>query len=405
MKISPQTFFNFCAGHVPLLRVLKEQEGEVSEADVRRLIRNTMTSEELPETTWRRLIELQILVPVEPGSDFHLMAEQVSRLLAYLFDEAKAATPEIINGYIDSIDTLDVQLSKAIDLEDIFGARLALEELQQTLRRIQNDLDETHRSILTEVSRYKTEPGSSVREKFRRISYWMERYVDPIVEMVRVDGPLRATFDETERVLHRAREHGLYNDLPGLERNFRQLRIIQRRALRVFQQCRRELQPLYDSLRRASFIAEGAAIALDRVQKEGIDNWAEALVIRVFALRWQYVASDAAIERAVYNVTEYRPEPPPRLDLDSEERVPDSYLRQVWLERLDGAISPELPVTDLLQWLTEHFPEKSTEATLAGFTRLIFAPEMMAQFTENGLRRYQTADGVLEGHPVKLASA
>src|SRR5438270_12433506 len=99
MKTSPQTFFNFCADHVPLLRVLREQEAEVSEADVKRLIRST-ASDELPETTWRRLSELQILVPVEPGSDFYFMAEQVSRLLSYLFDEANAASPEIISGYI-----------------------------------------------------------------------------------------------------------------------------------------------------------------------------------------------------------------------------------------------------------------------------------------------------------------
>jgi hypothetical protein len=404
MKISPQTFFNFCADHVPLLRVLKEQEAEVSEADVRRLIRST-ASDELPETTWRRLGELQILVPVEPGSDFYFMAEQVSRLLSYLFDEANAASPEIIGGYINSVDALDKQLSRAIDSEDLLGARLALEELQQTLRRIQSDLDETHRCILTEVSRYKIERRVSVRDKFRRIVYWMERYVDPIVEMVRVDGPLRATFDEAERLLQRAREHGLFNDLPGLERNFRQLRTIQRYSLRVFQQCRREIQPLYDSLRRASFIAEGAAVALERVQREGVAVCADVLVIPVFTLRWQHVPSDLAIERAVCNVTEYRPEPPPRLDLDSEERIPESYLRRVWLEQLSGAVFPELPVADLLQWLTEHFPEKNTEVTLAGFTRLIFASDMVADFTENPLRRYETADGLLEGRPVTLSRA
>ena len=33
MKISPRTFFNFCAEHVPLLRELARQEGEISEAD------------------------------------------------------------------------------------------------------------------------------------------------------------------------------------------------------------------------------------------------------------------------------------------------------------------------------------------------------------------------------------
>ena len=406
MKISPQAFFSFCARHVALLRTLREQDGEISESDVRRLIRVTHSDDaELPETTWRRLLELQILVRVEHGSDFYLIAEQVSRLLAYLFDEANATSPEIISGYIKSIEALDKQLTRTIDLEDFVGARLALEELQQTLRRVQNDLDETHHRILLEVSRYKVEHRVSVREKFRRIVYWMERYVDPIVEMVRVDGPLRATFDETERLLKSARERGLYNDLPGLERSFRQLRVIQQYALRIFQQCRRELQPLYESLRRSSFIAEGAAIALERIQREGIDAWAEAVAIRVFSIRWQHVPSDAAIERALSNVVEYRPEPAPRLALATEERVPESYIRRLWLEQLVSDIYPHLPLADLLDWLTRNFPEKDTDATLAAFTRLIFASETVAQFTDNPLRRYETADGLLEGRPVALRNA
>jgi hypothetical protein len=405
MKIPPQKFFNFCAAQVPLLRALNEQEGEVSESDVRRLIRSTSSSDELPETTWKRLAELQILVPVEPGSDFYVMAEQVRRLLSYLFDEANAATPQIISGYIDSIEALDDQFSRALEVEDLFGARLALEELQQTLRRIQSDLDQTHRSILTEVSRYKTERGVSVREKFRRIRHWMERYVDPIVEMVRVDGPLHATFDETERLLQRVREHGLYNDLPGLERNFRQLRLIQRHALRIFQQCRRELQPLYDSLRRASFVAEGAAIALERMQREGVTACADAVVVKVFTLRWQHAPSDLAIERAILSVAEYQPVPPPLLVLNAEERMPESYLRRVWLEQLSTTIDQDLPVPDLLEWLTQHFPEKDTDSALSGFTRLIFASDIAVHFTENPFRRYETSDGVLEGTPVRLTRA
>jgi hypothetical protein len=279
MKIPAATFFNFCATHVPLLRALMDTGGEISESDVRRQIRSTSTSDESPETTWRRLNELQIVVRSEPGSDFYFMAEPVKRLLSYLFDEATATTPELIAGYIDSIETLDKQLSRATEQEDTTGIRLALEELQQTLRRVQNDLEETHRCILAEVARYKIErQGVSIREKFRRIVYWMDRYIDPLVNIVRPDGPLRAAFDETEQLLYRAREQGLYNDLPGLERHSRHLRVVQRHALRIFQQCRRELQPLYESLRRASFIAEGAAIALERFQREGIDRVAEAQI-------------------------------------------------------------------------------------------------------------------------------
>lgn len=356
MKINPQSFFNFCSGHVSLLRQLGEAEGEISEADIRRLIRANLTPEDqLLETIWRRLKELQILVPTEPGSDFYFLAEPVGRLLAYLFDEAQAATPEMVRGCIESLAVSGKQLSHAIDADDVAVLRLTMEEIQKTLRRVQADLDETHRCIMAEVARYKTERRAvSVRDKFRRIVHWMERYVDPMVDIVRPDGPLRAAFDETERLLHRAREHGLFNDLPALERNFRHLRLVQRHALRVFQQCRRELQPLYESMRRSSFIAEGAALALERLQREGLDGWAEDHAIRNCALRWKKVPGDDAIERALRNVVENPPEPAPMLALSTEEATPAEYLRRLWLDALPGELRANLPVPDLLDWMARH---------------------------------------------------
>jgi len=407
MKVNPQSFFTFCANHVPLLRALAEASGEISEADTRRLIRTTGSlGDELPETTWRRLQELQILVPTEAGSDFYFLAEPVSRLLAYLFDEARATTPEIVRGYIQSLEALGKQLSRAIDGDDLTVVRMALDEIQQTLRRIQADLEETHRSILTEIARYKTERRSvSVKDKFRRIVHWMERYVDPMVDIVRADGPLRATFDETERLLHRAREHGLFNDLPTLERNTRHLRLVSRHALRVFQQCRRELQPLYESLRRSSFIAEGAAVALERLQREGLDGWAVCHVIASCALRLQDVPGDGAIERALRNVVEHPPEPAPVLALHTEEVTPAAYLRRVWLESLPDEAGSGLPLPDLLGWLVSRYPQKDTADALAGFTRLVFDGRFSAQFTAAEPRTYETNDGELEASPVKLTPA
>ncbi len=407
MKVNPQSFFNFCSGHVPLLRQLAESEGEISEADARRLIRaNVAPEDELPETAWRRLKELQILVPTEPGGDFYFLAEPVGRLLAYLFDEAQAATPEMVRGCIESLAVSGKQLSRAIETDDVAVLRLAMEEIQRTLRRVQADLDETHRCIMAEVARYKTERRTvSVRDKFRRIVHWMERYVDPMVEMVRPDGPLRAAFDETERLLHRGREHGLFNDLPALERNFRHLRLVQRHALRVFQQCRRELQPLYESLRRSSFIAEGAALALERLQREGSDGWAEIHAITTCALRWQNVPGDAAIERALRNVIENPPEPAPVLALSIEAATPADYLRRLWLDALPDEARASLPVPDLLDWMVRHYPQRDTADTLAGFTQLVFDLGLNATFTENAPRIYPTADGVLEAQPVRLASA
>ena len=407
MKISPQTFFNFCAVHVPLLRALQERVGELSEADIRRMIRDCgKADDELPETTWRRLRELQILVPSEPGNDLYFLAEPVARLLAYLLDEAKAATPEIIRGYIQSLEALGKQFSRAIETDNLTVVRLALDEIHQTLRRIYADLDETHHAIMGEVARYKTERQTvSVRDKFRRIVHWMERYVDPMVDIVRTDGSMRATFDETERLLNRARDHGLFNDLQALERNLRHLRLVQRHSLRVFQQCRRELQPLYESLRRSSFIAEGATVALECLRREGPDGWSERHTVGAYSLRWLHVPADSAIERTLRNVAEHPPEPAPVLAMSGEDAIPAAYLRRLWLEALPDDVRNALPVRDLLRWVVSSYPERNTDDAIAGFSRLVFHDEFFAKFTDDVSQTYETTDGTLDAQPVELASA
>jgi hypothetical protein len=76
VKVNAQAFFNFSAAHVPLLRQLAERTGELSAGEVMRLVREQADAhEELPETTWRRLREYQILIPSEPGGESYLMAE------------------------------------------------------------------------------------------------------------------------------------------------------------------------------------------------------------------------------------------------------------------------------------------------------------------------------------------
>jgi hypothetical protein len=407
VKVNPQAFFSFCSNHVPLLARLAVHEGEISEADVRRLIRtNRSETDELPETTWRNLKGLQILVPTEPGTDFYLIAEPVRKLISYLFDEAQAATPEMVRGCIESLRVAGQQLARSVEQDDLSLLRFAIEEIHQTLRRVDSDLDETHRCILGEVARYKTERRKvSVREKFQRIVRWMERYVDPMVEIVRPDGPLRATFDDTERLMNQAREHGLFNDLPALERELRRLRVVQRHALRIFQQCRRELQPLYESLRRSSLIAEGAALALRKLEQEGLGSWVENHVITTGALRWQNVPGDRAIEKALRRISEHPPEPPPVVELSIEDDAPADLIRRVWLDSLHDTARDSLPVVDLLRWLVQQYPDHNAADTLAGFTLLVFDPEFNAIFVGGKARDYETTDATLEAKPVELAHA
>ena len=373
---------------------------------LRHIRANPAVGEEMPETTWRRLRELQILIPIEPASELYFLADPVGRLLTYLFNEANPATPEMIRGYVMSLETTNKRLSRALEEEDIQQVRLAFEEIGHTLRRIHADLDETHHAILVEVARYKTERSRvSVREKYRRIVHWMERYVEPMIAVIDADGPMRAAFDETERLLGRARSEALFNDLPALARNQRFLRLVGSHALRVFTQCRKEMQPLFESLRRSTFIAEGAARALEKLLNEGLSKWGVEPLIGVYALRFQNVPGDAAIALVLRRVVEHPPEPPPVLEFAEKPEDPSALIRLTWLDSLPVLVQPDLPVDDLLQWVIENSPNKDTSQVLAGFSTLIFHPNFDARFTDAGVCIYPTTDGALEACPVELIRA
>ena len=407
MKINPQTFFNFCAAHTTLLRALAEHVGEVSQTDVLRLIRvNPALTDESPETTRRRLRELQILVPTEPGSELYSLADPIARLLTYLFNEANPATPEMIHGYVMSLETTSKRLARALDEEDVQQVRFSFEEIGQTLRRIKADLDETHHAILSEAARYKIERSRvSVREKYRRIVHWMKRYVEPMIAIINAEGPMRAAFDETERLLMRARNEALFNDLPALARNQRILRLVASHALRVFTQCRKEIQPIYEALRRSTFIAEGAARALEKLHNEGLSKWGVEPLIGVYALRFQNVPGDAAIASVLRRLVEYPPEPPPVLAFPDKQEDPIGLRRLTWLDSLPQVVQPALPINDLFQWLIENSPNKDMSQVLTGFSTLIFHPMFQAHFTDADACVYLMNDGILDASPVQLFPA
>ncbi len=407
MKVNPQTFFNFCAGHIPVLRQLAERQGEISEAEIIRLIRDHASGhEELPETTWRRLRELQILVATEPGSGMYLLAEPVGRLLSYLFDEANPATPQMVRGYIDSLDALGKQMVRAIEADNVTFVGLAFQEINSTLRRIYADLEETQRAVQNEVAGFKVNREQiSVRERYRRIVYWMDRFIEPMIEIVRPDGAMAAAFEETERLLHHAREQSLFNDHPALERNLRYLRLVRQHALRVFQECRKELRPLYESLRRASFIAAGAAVALERLQREGLAGWTPDFIVGFAQIQIRHVPGDAAIAMALRRVVEHPPEQAPVIALAGSTETPPALVRQFWLDALPAEVGRSLPIDDLLSWFAERYPQKNTAELVAGFTRLVFHEKFRAEFTEQQEREYSTADGSLRAHPLRLEPA
>ncbi len=407
MQVTPKRFFDFCSSHVPLLHALAVKPGDVSEAQVRQLIRTFSDSvSELPETTWQRLLELQILVPLEEGSAHYVMAQPLLQLINYLYNDAVPTSPEIIQGYIAALESARKRIVIGIEAGDALSVAMATNEVDHTLRRMQDDLDATHRAVMSEVARYKADRTSvSVRERYLRIVGLMDQYVHPLVEIVRVDGLLVSVLDETDLALRAAREQGVYVEMGMIARNERQIRALRRRSIHTLNESRRELQPLYDVLRRASAIAHGATLALGRLRQMKQDDWVINYMVQADRAGIECPPTDAVLRHVINEVISHPPTPPPVLSMEENGDTPPDYVRLLWLNGLATDLREELPVKDLTAWITGSFPEKGTSDMLLGLSRLLFDPTLDVQFKGGKQKQYRTRDGVLEVSTISITRA
>ena len=407
MQVTPKRFFDFCSGHVPLLHALAVKPGDVSEAQVRQLIRTfSDTVSEQPETTWQRLLELQILVPLEEGSAHYVMAQPLLQLINYLYNDAVPTSPEIIQGYIAALESARKRIVAGVEAADALSVAMATNEVDHTLRRMQDDLDATHRAVMAEVARYKADRSSvSVRERYLRIVGLMDQYVHPLVEIVRVDGLLVSVLDETDLALRAAREQGVYVEMGMVARNERQIRALRRRSIHTLNESRKELQPLYDVLRRASAIAHGATLALGRLRQMKQDDWVVHYMVQADRAGIECPPTDAVLRHVINEVISHPPTPPPVLSMEENGDTPPDYVRLLWLNALADNLREELPVKDLTAWITGTFPEKGTSDMLLGLSRLLFDPTMDVQFKGGKQKQYRTRDGVLEATTISITRA
>lgn len=406
MIVPPKEFFQFCAKHVSLLRELELRASgtDLSESEIHDIAKNYAAEvEEQPAFIVKRLKELRILVSADQSAQYFLMAEPVRAILRYLLEEAKPASSETVQSYINELQKLTQKLRSALASENPTLAELALADTTHTLRRLHDDVSTTHVSVLGEVARYKVDKRpASVLEKYQRIVWWMQQYIAPMLDVIKVDGPMQATFAEVEGVLEGATTNALVISVADAERNLRLLRVVRRHALNVFDQCGKEISPLYQSLARSSNLATGAAWALDRLRLGGFEQWMLEAVVGVFSLRHQASFSDKAITGAIERVLNNPPAPAPIVSLGQNSAKPVALEHRRWLDALPDDAARHLPINDLLSWLTTRYPDAETERLLAGFSILFFHENYRARFTGEAVVTYETPGHLIQAHPVRL---
>jgi hypothetical protein len=405
--VPPKEFFQFCAKHVSLLRELEQRASgtDLSDAEINHIVKvYASDAEEQPSFIAERLKELRILIASDQSAQYFLMAEPVRAILRYLLEEAKPVSSEIVQSYVNKLQKLAQNLRDAMAAENSTLAELALTDITQLLRNLHDALSATHVSVLAEVARFKTDKRpSSIREKYQRIIWWMQQYIAPMIDIIRVDAAMQATFTELEAILEAATTDALLVSIDAAERNLRLVRLTRRHALNVFDQSEKEISPLYRSLARSSNLAAGAAWALDLLRLGPFDQWTQKTVVGVFSLRKQEAFSDRAIIGAIERVLHNPPAPPPAIDLERGSRKPAALEYRRWLNSLPGDTVDALPINDLLAWLTVRYPELETAQILMGFSTLFLDRRFQAGFSADApIQTYETRQHFIRAHPVRL---
>ena len=140
---STERVFSVLCQDVSLLRELELRASgtDLSESEIDDITKNHAADvEEQPAFLVKRLKELRILVSADQSEQYFLMAEPVRGILRYLLEEAKPASAETVQSYVNELQKLGQKLRGALNADDPTIADLALSDITQTLRRLHDDM-------------------------------------------------------------------------------------------------------------------------------------------------------------------------------------------------------------------------------------------------------------------------
>jgi hypothetical protein len=178
--VPPKEFFQFCARHVGLLRELEQRASgtDLSESEISEITNNhSVESGEQSAFLFKRLKELRILVSADQSEQYFLMAEPVRGILRYLLEEAKPASAETVQSYVNELQKLAQKLRDALNADDPTIADLALSDITQTLRRLHDDVTATQVSVIGEGRNTSASSGgcSNILRQWLTSSGWTAR--------------------------------------------------------------------------------------------------------------------------------------------------------------------------------------------------------------------------------------
>jgi predicted DNA-binding protein YlxM (UPF0122 family) len=289
------------------------------------------------------------------------------------------ATPAVIAAWVQKLRQSVSQLKKLIveyekgallDSDDV-GFQLA--EIADTYQIVNKTVHDNCERISEEVADYRVTTDAAIsKQKMRRLIFLHDQYLEPILQLLTIDGEFRNVSDDVASCCTRLRNASLRIDgsdaIADKAAHIRQDIVWLRRVMvRRAEESRRELGPLCEVARRESQIAKGVNRCLDAIAK---DDWSVLNLDDNFGIvdfKNSLLFSDFGVEKYLAAFLDFCEESEPTISSAKQTATEFPLNTEDVLEQLDLADD----LDDLLQWMTDRFDGLTADHTMSLFNSVL----------------------------------
>jgi len=399
---APAPFLRFLSDNVTLILAIFERDG-VDEAELAALIERHRGSVQVSgDYVRKQLEELGMIERAAHAESVLELSPPVQELLRWLTHRLRLSSASVLRGYFDELASVELELTAAVDANDIAAAVPALRDASGLIERIRA-LSSANRDAVVTAAQELRAAGSEVSaiERVQTVRRLWERFLEPLRQLVDIDGELEPRLDALERTLHEGEQRfGTHRTVHReIGRTLPSLARMRRAVVADHLAALHEIAPLYERIQRDSRWFRGAARALLMIRMGGADELGLDAALGLVGWRTRYLMSDAKLQARLAALIDYQPDGP--VFLSESPAPPEAPL--IGHDELRSALANAVPVDDVLAYVLETWPDHPVRSQLAAFGQVVAGSVGMVTLGDDASeRRYPTHDVVLGSWPVSL---
>ena len=333
------------------------------------------------EETFRQLVSSELLQELPRGTAWQVHP-LVLEFVRGLTREHDLGLSEVLRARVDAIKTATQKLSDALQRKETDLLRQSALQLSELFRQITQQLDHDRHAILELAERAKSRDANlPIARRYAEVLSAYDDYIEPMAEMMD-SGPSGAFYrhlEAAEQALDHAVETltiqgALYTQRLSMRQVAFQAKELRRLGREVLKQCSDTLLPLREEIRQHNTLSTAISQLLGRVRKRGLTStlkhgdlplWRRELPRRV-------TVGDEILT-IMAEAKNYRPAtlPFPDDDLSDTDRLDINRVDEMEILQ---SFKKDLPVDDILLWLSQHHPDWNDSTLLRLYHLLIGQP-------------------------------